>query len=259
MESMKRFLLLSWAALLGMGSSLANPTPAQCEVHFHDGNAAYEAGDFEGAVAAYEAGLLACDNFETEFNLGNAYFKLGQLGLSILHFERALQLNPSDDDARNNLKLAGTKVIDRIEPLPTQGLRDVWERVVAKGRLNFWRNMLLILWLSGFAGLSWRALSKEESMKRIAGTVAAALLVLSIAVGFLYSATSHRDDISHKAIVLAPTTEVRNAPQLTSSLVLFVLHEGTKGRILSRSEEWIELELANGSVGWVHTTEVEEI
>lgn len=231
----------------------------ECEVQFAAGNTAYEAGDFSTAAKAYEAVLQDCKSFESEYNLGNAYYKLGQLGPCILHYERALQLKPTNEDARNNLKLAMTKVIDRVEPLPTQGLRDVWERVVAKGRLSFWSSMLLLLWLAGFGALSWRLFAREESMKRIASTLASVLLSLSVGVACLYSAAASRDDQSHEAVILKPTVEVRNAPKADNSLVLFILHEGTKGRILSFTEGWVELELANGSVGWIPREDLAEI
>lgn len=255
---MERLIALG-AALLILAGAVAAPSTAPCEAQFEAGNTAYQAGEFEAAVEAYTAALGTCANFELEYNLANAHFKLGQLGLSILHYERALQLDPSDDDARNNLKLANAKVVDRIEELPTQGLRDVWERVVAKGRLRFWGGTLLVLWLLGFAALSWRLFAREASMQRIASTNAAVLLSLALGVGFLYSATSHREAISHQAVILSSTAEVRNAPQTDNSLVLFLLHEGTKGRILSRTEEWIELELANGSVGWVVASDLAEV
>lgn len=252
-------LILTWTCLLAAFFAMAAPSMEGCEAQFEAGNEAFQAGDFELAVATYEAALGTCRNFELEYNLANAHFKLGQIGPSILHYERALQLDPSDDDARNNLKLAGARVVDRIEELPTQGLRDVWERIVAKGRLRFWGGALLFLWLAGFASLSWRLFARETSMQRIATTLASVLLGLSLFVGFLYSATSHREEISHEAVIMSPTVEVRNAPQSDNSLVLFLLHEGTKGRILSRTGEWLEMELANGSVGWVTLQDVAEI
>jgi len=247
------------ALMLVLANAAAASTVEDCEAQFEAGNAAYEAGSFAEAAEAYEAVLAECRSFEAEYNLANASFKLGQIGRSILHYERALQLDPNNDDARANLQLANTKVTDRIEPLPTQGLRDLWERVVAKGRLGFWSVTLLVLWLGGFGALSWRLLAREEAMRRIATTMAAVLLALSVGAGFLFSATLHRDDMSHEAVILTPTAEIRNAPQTTNSLVLFILHEGTKGRILSRTSDWIELEFANGSVGWVAAGQVAEV
>lgn len=251
----------TWAGALLFALNLrAEPVgEAVCAEQFQAGNVAYEAGNFSDAVAAYEAVLGLCESFEAEYNCANANFKLGAIGASILHYERALQLRPNDGDARNNLKLANTKVVDRIEPLPTQGLRDVWERVVAKGRRRFWGGTLLAFWWVGFGALSFRLFAREVGMRRIAATLASVFLALAVGVGFLYSATSHREDASHEAVIVARSVEVRNAPQASNSLVLFILHEGTKGRILSRAGDWMELELANGSIGWVAAGEVAEI
>ncbi len=52
------------------------------------------------------------------YNIGNTYFKLNEIGKSILYYERALKLNPSDKDLINNLTLAKEFTLDRIEEIP---------------------------------------------------------------------------------------------------------------------------------------------
>ena len=55
---------------------------------------------------------------ELEYNLGNAYFRQGSIERSILHYERALKLNPNDDDARKNLALANRGIVNQIAHSP---------------------------------------------------------------------------------------------------------------------------------------------
>jgi len=84
------------------------------------GNDAYLRGDYAAAAAAYEQidgqGVIAAD---LELNLGNAYYRRGDLGRAIWRYERALALDPDADDARFNLeqarKIAGRRVRDKIE------------------------------------------------------------------------------------------------------------------------------------------------
>ena len=66
-------------------------------------NQLYSEGEYRQAADAYEQ-LLQEQGVAPElyYNLGNAYFKAGEVALSILNYERALRLNPRFDDARYN-------------------------------------------------------------------------------------------------------------------------------------------------------------
>ncbi|MDD4639219.1 MAG: tetratricopeptide repeat protein, partial [Bacteroidales bacterium] len=55
---------------------------------------------------------------ELYYNIGNTYFKLNNIPRSILWYERALKLEPSDPDIKNNLSLAREYTLDRIEEVP---------------------------------------------------------------------------------------------------------------------------------------------
>ena len=56
----------------------------------------YQESDFEGALSSYlrvvEAGL---ESGEVYYNIGNAYFKVGDLARAILYYERARRMTAS--------------------------------------------------------------------------------------------------------------------------------------------------------------------
>ena len=59
---------------------------------------AYAMGDFDGAIKNYESLLSSgASSASLFYNLGNAYYRKGIIGKSILNYERALKLDPSDD------------------------------------------------------------------------------------------------------------------------------------------------------------------
>ena len=88
--------------------------PAAAET-FERANKAFVDGDFETASQTYEA-LLAkgIDNEDVYYNLGNAYFRLGDFGKAIFNFERALKLSPGMPDASYNLEVARSAVAERV-------------------------------------------------------------------------------------------------------------------------------------------------
>jgi tetratricopeptide (TPR) repeat protein len=106
------------------------------EATFQAANEAYASGDYAAAIAGYESILEDRMHFESEYNLGNAYYKSRDWGSAILHYERATRLSPSNSDVRTNLVLANAQIKDRIESLPSNGILDLWDRIVAPGRFK---------------------------------------------------------------------------------------------------------------------------
>jgi len=89
------------------------------EEMFQQANDQYREGRYNQAADQYESllgrGIVSAPLF---FNLGNSYYRMGRHAEAILAYERALRLEPGDEDAVFNLKLARMRTIDRIEPVP---------------------------------------------------------------------------------------------------------------------------------------------
>jgi SH3-like domain-containing protein len=60
------------------------------------------------------------------------------------------------------------------------------------------------------------------------------------------------------AIVFSPSVTVRSAPD-AGSTELFVLHEGVKVKLLQQNNNWYEIQIEDGNVGWIHAEHVEVI
>jgi len=79
---------------------------ASADVLFRDGTAAYEAGEFARAAAAFRKAAAQQPAAGTLRNLGNAEWHRGRVGAAIVAWEQALWLDPFDKDSRNNLRFA---------------------------------------------------------------------------------------------------------------------------------------------------------
>src|ERR1700687_4155125 len=88
---------------------------------FKAGNALYAESKFMDAAQKYQAAAdSGLKNWVLEYNLGNAYWRAGQTGKAILHYERAFRMNPGQGDVVYNLNLATNKAGD--PELPSSAL-----------------------------------------------------------------------------------------------------------------------------------------
>lgn len=224
------------------------------------GNVAYQEGDYTAAIEAYEAVIQGgFSSAGLQYNLGNAYFKSGNLGRSILHWERALALSPGDPDTRANLELARSLTADAIEPMPT-----FWLFALTSG----WVNLLSTTFLLIFVGLAWftttagvviRVLGRSDRMiglGRSSTMIGLPLLLLFGATLFVRELGIGSAD---RGIVLVEMVPARSAPAEDDDLTLFEVHEGTRVRIDQRTGSWVEVVLDDGKVGWIPAETMEII
>jgi len=247
------FALVSLMLLLPQGSS------AQDEI-FERGNQLYQEGDFAGAVEAYEAVRAA--GFESaalHYNLGNAYFKVGDLGRSILQWERALLRGPGDPDALANLELARSLTADEVEPLPRFWLFSAWAWWLQWLPRSILLSLVGAAWLLAGASVVTRILSRNEDLRWLSGWVAVGATVVVVVFGTNLFVRELNIGQPDRAVVLAEAVQVRAAPAEDDDLTLFEIHEGTRVRVEQRTGAWAEVVLDDGKVGWIPADVMEGI
>ncbi len=83
--------------------------PQDAVAQFNLGDAYYRLGKYTEAARAFEQATLSEDTTLKQwayFNLGNTYFQLQQFQKAVNYYQKALQLNPADFDSKFNLELA---------------------------------------------------------------------------------------------------------------------------------------------------------
>lgn len=144
-------LFLIVAALVGLFSQIHAANPEALGEAYVTGNRAYANGEYTQAIEAYENALGHGQSANLHFNLANTFTELGEWGRAILHYRKALALEPQHTDARTNLRLTQREAkleIDQpgfwvrwAENLPLS----VW---VVGASVAFWL-LLAIWWLGG--------------------------------------------------------------------------------------------------------------
>jgi tetratricopeptide (TPR) repeat protein len=232
---------------------------AQGEI-LEQGNQLYQQEDFRGAIDAYETVLAAgWESATLHYNLGNAYFRIGELGRSILAWERALALAPGDPDALANLELARSLTVDAVQPLPRFWLFEVvswWVWLIPRGLLL---GLVGAAWVAAAAGAVVRILARGGETSRWGSRIAVASGAVVLVLGTSLVVRELGLGQPERAVILADAVPVRAAPADTDDLTLFEIHEGTRVRVDQRAGEWAEIVLDDGKVGWVPAEVFEEI
>lgn len=191
-----------------------------------------------------------------EYDLGNAHFRLGELGQAILHYRRAQQLDPTDAALNANLTYARNRVEPYIEPSGTQKLTH---------RLTFWtahtsmptRFRLTLIgsvggWLGLMLWLRWRS--------RALLTLSGLFVVLALANAASVAWQLHDEAQRPPAVVVQGNHTLRLGrgesydPALNQQL-----GPGVEVRILNQRADWVEVQLPDDKTGWLPASAIEKI
>jgi len=222
-------------------------------------NKAYTDGMFNNAVELYKQVLTSGnESWELYYNLGNSYYKLNDFASAILNYEKARKLNPGNEDINFNLKVANNKITDKIEPLPEMFYKRWHRSLVELFPVDIWARIVILSFiLSLVSGLLY-FISQRIYLKKIGFWAGVVFFLFSI-LSFHFSYQNYQTlQDNTEAIIFTPTVTIKSSPD-EKSIDLFVLHEGTKVRILDNIGNWYEIRIANGSVGWLPVSSIEKI
>ena len=220
-------------------------------------NAAYVEGQWADAADGYEKiSDMGLESASLYCNTGDAYYKDGNIPMAILYYERALKLDPSYEDARYNLELMNARIQDRIDPVPEFILK-VWARDLCRLMdSDSWAVAFIILLAIAAAMVLLFLLSPSVAGRR-AGFFTGIVVLLLAGASLGFSIWQKNDYMRvDSAIVMRPVVSVKSSPSAEASQDLFVLHEGTKVKVLDTVGRWNNVELADGRQGWIRTDEI---
>ncbi|WP_062057301.1 tetratricopeptide repeat protein [Aquimarina longa] len=232
---------------------------SQNEESFQRGNSLYNQEKYQEAIDAYTSILdSGKESASLYYNLGNAHYKLSNVGPSIFYFEKALALAPSDEDIKNNLAFAQKATIDAIDIIPEGFVSRTVKKITNTFNFDGWA------WLSVGCVILFVILfivyytTQETSKKRMFFVSSWLLLIGGLfAIFFAFSQYNYIKN-NQFAIIFAQETTIKSEPNLRSEEV-FTLHEGTKVRITEEVNDWKKIKLADGKIGWIPTTDLKEL
>lgn len=221
------------------------------KVLLQQGNEAYQNKNFTEAAGKYEQ--ILDSGFEGPslyYNLGNSYFRVGAIGKAILNYERSLKLEPTDEDARYNLRIAEARAVDNIQEVPRLFFVNWWINILSAFSGSEWAMITLVIYLLFLIAMGFFFLIRNGKIRRLSFyTGLGIFFFMMVSLVFLF-ARINRDASMDYGVLLKSVESAKISPDEKSGDV-FVIHEGMKFEIEDEVNEWTKIKLPDGKVGWL--------
>ena len=234
-------------------------TQSSNDSNFNDGVDLYNEGDYQKAIESFLKILENGQHSESlYFNLGNSYYKLNDIANSIYYYEKALNINPNNENVLNNLSFSQNMLIDKIEELPVNQVTQFFNFISNLFSINGWLFIgILFLYFFLIVFIIYYKSSNSNTKKNyfVLASVVIFLSVFSLLVG-INKYEKNKNTI--EAIIFADKIDFRSEPNYRSE-VLFNLHAGTKVFVVEQLNDWVQVEIKDGNKGWIELQSIKKI
>lgn len=258
---MSKYILSALLILLIPGASMSSELALR-------GDEAYQTEHYSEAIAIYlEAIEKDGSSSDIYYNLGNAYYRNGQIAEAILSYERALRLNPTNAEARANLAFVNDRITDK-KGESGSFLSNSFVSITNLFSSNGWAYVALMLFILTVAGVVVYFFLDSVIVRKIGffGGILTGIMMIFCMI-FAIKAKSMAEDPSD-AIIVSETSVLSTVPRapMTREEEALLLHKGTKVKILrsmslpgDSSQTWHEVSVDNQHRAWINNDDIERI
>lgn len=258
---MKKIFTLALLAIMAV-DAFATPLAQQAD-------SAYNKENYREAIDLYQQSLEKDGRSATVYyNLGNAYFRNDNPGKAILNYERSLRLDPTDEDARQNLDFVRSRIQDRPED-DTSFFTKLHRNIASAFAPDTWAWLAFAIFLALAGAVALYIFSQNIMLRKVGFFGGFALLLIFAYTLFVASYAVSKARSHDSAIVIAPSTQLSSAPRAarTTSDKVVTIHEGTRVEIVDSvatpddpvSPTWYNVKINNSTKAWLRASDVEKI
>lgn len=222
---------------------------------FYRGNAHYSEEKFEEAVGDYESALgLGFESGPLYYNLGNAYFKNGDLGKAILNYLRARRLTPRDADLKSNLDYARSLIKGGVIVPGRNWFEKTFFKVAYSFSLHESTLMCTILYFAASIFIILAVMARP--LRRVCARISWIISVLLVIGLFLFYAQFYKVAVQKEAVVLVKSTDAKFEP-FDDATAFFTLNEGECVAVTASEGGWVKVKRPDGRQGWIKESDTE--
>lgn len=261
MKTILRIILPVVVLLAASGTTRAQELTARAD-------SAYNETAYTEALNLYTEALDSLGaSTHLYYNIGNTYYRLGDLGRAVLWYERALQLDPTNNDARDNLAFVNTRITDK--PANDRSLvARIYDSMVNAAHPDKWAWITFALFTLTVLSFVGYLVTRRVTVRKICFFGGGLLIVLTLFTLSLSLTGASRASDHDYAIITSPSAQLSTAPResVDADTQAFLLHEGTKVEVVDSvipstpgATRWYEVKVAGSARAWINGNDMERI
>ncbi len=258
-----RYIFVSlWIFFIAIGRIQASDTISEAD-------SLYAAEQYHTAIEHYTKAMKD-DGTSSElyYNLGNAYYRNGNLGKAVVCYERSLRIDPTNDDALQNLQFVRTKLADKPGVSGTF-FSNAYDSTATVLTSNTWATISFIIFALVACGICLYFFSNKVLLRKF-GFFGSITLFVCMIICIAMSLRSYNiSTATDKAVIIVPSTILSTSPRTPKDRneEAMLLHEGTLVTIIDsvtsgsgrQALKWYEVDIDNRHRAWIKKSDIEMI
>jgi len=222
---------------------------------FSEANEYYNNSRYLESIQLYEN--ILSEGWESDnlyFNLGNSYFRQNQIGQSIWAYNKALKMDPRNEDLIKNLSIVEARIKDRVILPDEFYLVKLYGKFKSRYILREWLligSVIVLLTVVSFL------LSEFSVMNNLKAFRVIKILMLLTIIVHIVILDKFFDDSNHKiGIIIDNEVKAYSGPFYGDNSILFNINQGTEVMIKQYQKNWTEITLLDGKRAWVISNKI---
>lgn len=192
------------------------------------------------------------------YNIGNCYYRLDNLGMSILYYKKALKVDSGHKAAKRDLEFLMSITKDKQKTEESDLISGIWYRILDSLSLNALAIIILTLFVIFIATINFtiiRFRNREKTLPIFIISIVISVMIIFVLITIIKF--QHFNDDT-EAVLLSQSAIGFSGPGEDFTRV-FTIHEGMIMKIEKVENGWSLVKLPNGLGGWIPSSTLSRI
>ena len=223
--------------------------------NFYKANNYYNNSKYLESINIYESILAGgWESSNLYYNLGNSYFRQNQIGQSIWAYNKALKMDPRNEDLIKNLSIAEAKIKDRIILPDEFYFVKVYGNFKSRYTLKEWLlagGIIVLFTVVSFLISEFHIFNNLRIVR-----VVKILILLTVTIHIVILDKFFDDNDDKFGIIIDNQVKAYSGPFYGDNSILFNINEGTEVMIKQHQKNWTEIILLDGKSAWITSNKI---